>query len=160
MAATELALDVAAMGSEPVTSLLPASVEIVVDPAALPPEGGTRVTCTDGAPLEICADAVLRPPVIYATPESVVVWFSSREMLTESVLLEIVPDGAEGPFGRIFVRDFTDAARPGTPRTCAPFHRVTVAGMARLSTIDPPADTVHGVLDVSLNDDHHMRLEF
>lgn len=157
MASAELALDVAAMGAEIATRLQPANVAVSVDPAVLPPEVRTRVTCSAGAPIQICEDSRLRAPVVYRTEESVVVWFSSRELVNESLLLEVVTDTSGVHIGRLFVRDFTDAVRPGSPRLCAPFHREIVSGSARLSTLD---DAVHGVLELILVDDHSATLEF
>ena len=159
MGTVEMTLDIAAMGWKVVDGRAPAEIAVTIDPAIGAPDS-SEVVCTPGAPLQLCEDGTLMRISRQITDESLVLRFESRGTFGEWFILEIIP-GEGTPLARVFVRDFTDAARPSTPRACLPFHMETRAGTLRMNTIDlSMRDLVHGVLDLELVDGHTMIVSF
>ncbi|MCC6872969.1 MAG: hypothetical protein IT378_01570 [Sandaracinaceae bacterium] len=146
MVAQELINDLAAMGATPVTASSPAEIAVSVD-SSLGAPTTQRASCSGGASLQLCEDADLRI-TRRALDASLVVRFATRDLVAQSLSLEIVRGSTAA---RVFVREDTDAAPPGLPRVCPVIERVSVSGTLALSTTDLSVpDAVHGVLVVEL----------
>lgn len=146
MTAQELISDLAAMGAAPVTASSPAEIVVSLDPSVGAPTS-MRASCSGGASLQLCEDADLRI-TRRALDASVVVRFATRDLVAQSLSLEIVRGSLTA---RVFVRHDTDAAPPDLPRVCPVMERVSESGTLVLSTSDLSApDSVHGVLSIEL----------
>lgn len=158
MAIVEMGLDLAAMGLVGIDAERPTPVAVTVDASFTAPPQVTA-TCSPGATLLLCESRLFTMAWVRAMGLSRVVELVTGSPVGQRVLVELLPRGS-GLGARVFVRDFTDAARPSTPRACPPpSPRASVVGLT-LDSGDPARLEVHGELTLALEDGESATVAF
>jgi hypothetical protein len=153
--------DLATIGSGVVDENHPSEIAVTIDPSVPPPTEvrGTRIRCSSGAPLQICAERELAPRAGVMAPigRTWVVRFATNDLAAEAVRLELLETLESGRLvGRLFVRDDVDSGTGGVP-ACEPFKPRFVSGTVRVTEL---AAGAHGRLRAEMADGSWVELDF
>jgi hypothetical protein len=140
----------------------PAEIAVRIDPSITVPTS-PGVTCSTGAGLQLCEASDGSSPLRaspYATDLSVVIRFTSRDVVGESLNLELISEmGAVG--ARAFVRFDNDGLTTGLTSICPPLRRESMSGTLALTTSELALpEALHGKLELALLSGGSVSLEF
>ena len=127
-----------AIGQERIDEAAPVDLEVTLDPSHARVERPT-VVCGPGAELQICEGSASETHVLrvapYATERSLVLRFFDRELVNDSLLVEVLHH-SDPPRARTFLRRDEDAAL-SPAATCSESPRFAIEGRLTLSSFDP-----------------------
>lgn len=166
LAAVQIALDVAALGTDVLSEQSPRGLAVREDPTIAPPPGRPGVdpfpvTCSAGAPVQVCQDGQITSVGRVAHVLALEVRVASRGPVAEELVVEVIPGAAGGAHARLYVRETLDAI-PTRSMACRPSTFLEVAGgELRVNTLSPASATdLHGQLRADLTSGHTLEFSF